>query len=147
MALFYSERTRCGECHAGLNFQGPIRSAADPQAQPIFANTGLYDVDGRGGYPPQDTGLMELTGRPQDNGRFRVPTLRNVALTAPYMHDGSIATLEEVIEHYNRGGRARPAAAARLTDPLIRPLRLKQREKADLQAFLQSLTDAEFPRP
>ncbi|HEV7633527.1 MAG TPA: MbnH family di-heme enzyme [Steroidobacteraceae bacterium] len=145
MALFYSERARCGQCHSGLNFQGPLRSAADPQALPVFANTGLYDVDGHGGYPQSDRGLIEVTRRAQDNGRFRVPTLRNVALTAPYMHDGSIATLAEVIEHYNRGGRARPAAAARLTDPLIRPLRLSQREKADLQAFLHSLTDQGFP--
>ncbi|MEP7313061.1 MAG: MbnH family di-heme enzyme [Pseudomonadota bacterium] len=145
MALFYSERARCGHCHSGLNFQGPPRTAADPQAQPIFANTGLYNADGHGGYPLADRGLMEVTQRRKDNGRFRVPTLRNVALTAPYMHDGSVATLAAVIDHYSRGGRERPAAAVKLTDPLIRPLRLTQREKADLQAFLQSLTDAGFP--
>jgi cytochrome c peroxidase len=140
MALFFSERTRCARCHAGINFAGPARTAKSPDVAPVFANTGLYDVDGRGGYPPEDRGLQIATGRAEDNGRFRVPTLRNVALTAPYMHDGSIATLGEVIEHYDRGGRARQGdRPAPLRDPLIRPLHLTAAEKAALEAFLRSL--------
>src|SRR4028118_222435 len=96
-----------------------------------FFNTGLYDLNGQGAYPPDNPGLFEFTGRladqgrvrgPRrapparpglfgftgrlaDQGRFRVPPLRNVALTAPYMHDGSIATLGEVLDHYTAGGR------------------------------------------
>lgn len=68
-----------------------------------------------------------------------MPTLRNVAVTAPYMHDGSLATLEEVVEHYDQGGRGHPD-----TDPLIRPLGLTPEEKSDLVAFLRALTDETF---
>lgn len=83
-----------------------------------FHNTGLYDLDGKGAYPAPNTGLLEHTGRPEDMGRFRAPTLRNVEVTAPYMHDGSIATLDEVIDHYAAGGRTiaagPPESAARI---------------------------------
>jgi cytochrome c peroxidase len=72
-------------------------------------------------------------------GKFRVPTLRNVALTAPYMHDGSLARLQDVIDHYARGGRKNPHQDSR-----VRPLSLSQAERADLVAFLESLTDREF---
>ena len=95
-------------------------------------NTGLYTV-----YP--DVGLARITGRDEDVGKFKTPTLRNVALTAPYMHDGSKKTLREVMEHYNRGGEPNLNA-----DPLIRPLGLSESEVDDLVAFLESLTDAQF---
>jgi cytochrome c peroxidase len=145
MALFFSARTRCASCHSGINFAGPVRTAAAPNVPPLYANTGLYDVDGRGGYPSADEGLKEVTGLAADNGRFRVPTLRNVAVTGPYMHDGSIATLRDVIDHYDKGGRARRAGhAAPLRDSLLRPLRLSAAEKAALEAFLRSLTDPQF---
>lgn len=147
MALFYSARTGCAECHSGILLGGPVRSARDPAPRAFYANTGLYDVDGRGGYPPADQGLKELTGREEDNGRFRVPSLRDVALTAPYMHDGSIATLAAVIDHYDRGGRARRVddatggrAGVTLRDARIRPLGLTAQERADLEAFLHALT-------
>jgi cytochrome c peroxidase len=139
MALFFSARTGCAECHSGINFSGPLIYEGHGKASAVFANTGLYDVDGRGGYPADDRGLIEVTHRPGDMGRFRVPTLRNVALTAPYMHDGSLANLEQVIDHYARGGRNNPRR-----DPRIRPLFLTPEERADLVAFLQSLTDREF---
>jgi len=70
-----------------------------------FFNTGLYNIDGTGGYPVTNVGLYEFTGDPRDMGRFRAPTLKNIAVTSPYMHDGSIATLDEVIDHYAAGGR------------------------------------------
>lgn len=111
MALFYSARVGCSQCHSGLNFSGPLRYQGRAHAAASRANTGL--------------------------GKMRVPTLRNVALTAPYMHDGSIATLDEVIEHYVAGG-------GRGADRRIRPLQLSVREKQDLVAFLESLTDQEF---
>ncbi|RIH86033.1 Cytochrome c551 peroxidase [Meiothermus luteus] len=121
MELFFSERGDCFHCHVGPEF-------TDDEPR----NTGLYTV-----YP--DVGLARITGRDEDVGKFKTPTLRNVALTAPYMHDGSKKTLREVMEHYNRGGEPNLNA-----DPLIRPLGLSESEVDDLVAFLESLTDAQF---
>ncbi|MGH7553120.1 MAG: hypothetical protein ACREMQ_08860 [Longimicrobiales bacterium] len=104
-----------------------------------FHNTGLYNLPGPVSYPSDNTGLYEQTGRPQDVGKFRVPTLRNIAVTAPYMHDGSIATLDEALDHYVAGGRT--------PNPLkstgLQPLTLTPDERKDLIAFLESLTDRE----
>jgi cytochrome c peroxidase len=139
MTLFYSARAGCSQCHSGINFSGPIVYEGHERQRALFANTGLYDVDGRGAYPKSDRGLIEVTHRGADMGKFRVPTLRNIALTAPYMHDGSLATLEAVLDHYVRGGRGNPHQDAR-----IRPLVLSPAERSDLLAFLASLTDREF---
>jgi len=149
MELFFSPRLGCGECHGGFNLSGPVAAEGAPPARAEFHNTGLYDVDGQGGYPAADRGLREVTGRPQDDGRFRAPTLRNVALTAPYMHDGSIATLEEVVAHYAAGGRAHaggeagPGGPGRRS-PRVSGFEIRREETADLLAFLDSLTDASF---
>jgi cytochrome c peroxidase len=139
MALFFSPRVGCAQCHSGINFSGPLIYEGHETQGALFANTGLYDTDGRGSYPANDQGLIEVTHRAADMGKFRVPTLRNVALTAPYMHDGSVASLEQVIDHYARGGHKNPRRDSR-----IRPLFLSQTERADLAAFLRSLTDREF---
>ena len=139
MALFFSTRVGCVQCHSGFNFSGPLIYQGHERQGALFANTGLYDMDGRGSYPANDRGLIDVTHRAADMGKFRVPTLRNVALTAPYMHDGSLATLEQVIDHYARAGRKNPHQDSRL-----RPLSLSQTERADLAAFLRSLTDREF---
>jgi cytochrome c peroxidase len=85
--------------------------------------------------PPGDLGLYEITENPDDRWKYRTPSLRNVALTAPYMHDGSLSTLGQVIEFYNRGG-----IDNELLDPLIRPLNLSEKEMGQLQAFLETLT-------
>jgi cytochrome c peroxidase len=85
--------------------------------------------------PPADLGRYEVTLAPADRWRYKTPTLRNVALTAPYMHDGSLSTLGEVVRFYNRGGHPDPDL-----DPLIRPLQLTDAEIAALVAFLESLT-------
>jgi cytochrome c peroxidase len=138
MALFYSTRAGCAQCHSGLNFSGPLIYEGHVAAA-AYANNGLFDMDGHGRYPANDRGLMAITRRAADMGKFRVPTLRNVALTAPYMHDGSLATLADVIAHYARGGRM-----TRRQDSRIRPLLLSQAERVDLVAFLESLTDREF---
>jgi cytochrome c peroxidase len=74
-------------------------------------------------------------------GMFKAPALRNIAVTAPYMHDGSIATLSEVLDHYAKGGRARVRGR---TDALLQPFAITEQEKADIIAFLESLTDQEF---
>lgn len=151
MGLFFSERAECYHCHSGLNFTASFQSVSSAGEQESFFNTGLYNVDGLGAYPETNQGLYEITGEPADMGRFRVPTLRNVALTAPYMHDGSIATLEEVIEHYDRGGRliedgdnAGDGALSPLKSELVFALGLTDQEKADLLVFLESLTDEAF---
>lgn len=147
MALFYSARIGCAQCHFGLNFSGPLRYRGLVQAPALMANTGLYNMNRRGAYPNDDRGLMDVTHKPADMGKMRVPTLRNVAITAPYMHDGSIATLEDVIDHYAQGGRQQPdgpTAENHLVDRRIRPLHLSTEERHDLVAFLESLTDPEF---
>ena len=105
----------------------------------VFHNTGLYDVDGHGAYPSIDRGLFDITAQKSDMGRFRAPTLRNVAVTAPYMHDGSVATLEEAILHYATGGKPSPFRSDR-----VRGFLMSVDERTDLVAFLQSLTDQRF---
>jgi cytochrome c peroxidase len=120
-ALFESSRTGCRDCHSGFNFTSYA-----------FENNGLYLE-----YP--DPGRFRLTGLETDRARFKVPSLRNVARTAPYMHDGSVPTLEAVVDHYDSGGQAHPNKSA-----LLRPLHLSGSEKAALIAFLHTLTDYEF---
>jgi cytochrome c peroxidase len=139
MTLFFSARIGCAQCHSGFNFSGPLIYEGHGKESAAFANTGLYDVDGRGSYPAGDRGLIEVTHHAGDMGKFRVPTLRNVELTAPYMHDGSLANLEQVIDHYARGGRRNPRQDSR-----VQPLALTPQDRADLVAFLRSLTDREF---
>ena len=117
----------------------------------IFQNTGLYNIRGEFSYPAPNTGLYEFTNRREDIGKFRAPTLRNIAVTAPYMHDGSIATLSEVIDHYAAGGRtitSGPSAGIGRDNPNkafnVAGFKLTDSEKSDLIAFLESLTDTEF---
>jgi cytochrome c peroxidase len=147
MALFYSARVGCAQCHFGLNFSGPMRYQGHAKALALFANTGLYSIDSRGAYPKGDRGLIEVTRKPSDMGRMRVPTLRNIALTAPYMHDGSVATLSDAIDHYAKGGRQLPDGPKprnHLVDRRIHAFQLSTTEKGDLIAFLESLTDPQF---
>lgn len=145
-ALFYSDRLNCGRCHSGFNFTDNTHRGGQRPA-PTFHNTGLHNIDGKGAYPGTDAGLRGRTNAPGDEGRFRTPTLRNIALTAPYMHDGSIATLPEVIRHhYARGGLAVHAGhgANPLRNPLIGGFSIADGEVDDLIAFLESLTDRDF---
>ena len=136
MRLFFSARLSCAECHGGFNLSGPSDHVGALPVELKFHNNGLYDVDGKGSYPAIDRGLIDLTHVEDDMGRFRAPTLRNIALTAPYMHDGSVPTLEAVVAHYASGGRPGPYRHPRLTGFAISPA-----EIADLVAFLHSLTD------
>ena len=137
LALFESARLGCRQCHGGFNLASSYDHTAMPNGGQIqFFNTGLYNVDGIGAYPAADPGLVEVTHDPRDMGRFRAPTLRNIALTAPYFHDGSAATLEAVIDHYASGGIASP-----LKSPFMTGFTLTAGERADLVAFLGSLTD------
>ena len=149
--LFFSERLECDHCHGGINFSAPTNHQGVEQARDQFENNGLYNIGGTGAYPSNNTGLFEFTRDPRDMGKFRPPTLRNIELTAPYMHDGSIETLEEVVDHYARGGRkieSGPLAGDGRESPyksaLVAGFRLTTEEKQDLLAFLRSLTDLEL---
>jgi cytochrome c peroxidase len=151
MDLFLSERFECHHCHGGFNFTLSTRHAGSTFAERPFFNTGLYNVDGAGAYPRGNTGAHEITGEPADMGAFRPPSLRNVALTAPYMHDGSIATLEEVIATYAAGGRlieeganAGDGRANPHKSGFVPGFSITALEQADLLAFLNSLTDETF---
>lgn len=132
--LFFSgEKAGCFQCHGGWNFSGPVRYAGGPAVEPEFHNTGLYEI-----YRAPNNGLERYSGQRADNGKFKAPTLRNIAITAPYMHDGSVSTLEEVLAHYARGGRAGHSANR---SSILRRLNLTAQERADLIEFLQGLTD------
>jgi cytochrome c peroxidase len=148
MNLFFSERLECFHCHGGFNFTDSSTHADVLVLSVGFHNNGLYNIGTSGQYPSDNTGLYNLTGERRDMGRFKAPTLRNIAVTAPYMHDGSIETLPEVIEHYVRGGRIiaeGPYAGDGSRNPyrseFVRGFELSVQEKADLIAFLEALTD------
>lgn len=148
MDLFFSERLECFHCHGGFNFTDSSTHANSLVESVGFHNNGLYNIDASGAYPPENTGLYDLTGERRDMGRFKAPSLRNIAVTAPYMHDGSIRTLAEVLEHYERGGRVitdGPYAGDGSRNPyrseFVRGFTLTAQERADLLAFLESLTD------
>jgi cytochrome c peroxidase len=113
-------RGGCTACHIGPNF-------TDEQ----FHNTGVAWRDGH----LADEGRFAISGKPQDHGAFKTPTLREIARTAPYMHDGSLATLEDVVEFYSEGGRPNPNL-----DPAIRPRNFTDEEKRALVAFLRTLS-------
>jgi cytochrome c peroxidase len=138
-ALFFSERLECFHCHGGFNFTGTVDYLDKGFAEVEFHNTGLYNLQGDTSYPADNTGVYDFTHEPEDIGKFKAPTLRNIAVTAPYMHDGSIATLENVIDHYKKGGLANPNKSE-----FVHAFALSNRERTDLLAFLKSLTDEEL---
>lgn len=128
--IYTTEKGDCFHCH-GFDGSGQFTDFT-------FHNNGL-DTDDE----MTDIGLMAVTGNPGDKGKFKTPTLRNIEVTAPYMHDGRFATLEEVIEHYDSGGK--PSSTV---DPLMKHvgtgLNLTAQEKLDLINFLKTLTDEDF---
>lgn len=151
MDLFYSERLECHHCHGGFNFTQSTVTADTAFDTSRFHNTGLYNIDGQGGYPANNTGLHDFTGDLSDMGKFRAPSLRNVALTGPYMHDGSVETLREVLEIYAAGGREIVEGQYR-GDGRLNPLKsgfmigftLSEQELQDVLSFLESLTDPQL---
>jgi len=125
--LFFSAPLSCFRCHGGFNFSGNTVSEKHSVTEPEFHNNGVSGAPG----------LFEFTKDPQDMGKFKAPTLRNVAVTAPYMHDGSLATLEDVLSHYAAGGGHNNPNQ----DPLIAGFTLSSQDRIDLIEFLKSLTD------
>jgi len=151
----FTDRARCAHCHpiaesyalftdqklhnTGIGYRQtmapPPRQRRVQLAPGTFITMDTTVVADASVPPPSDLGRYEISEDPSDRWKYRTPGLRNVALTAPYMHDGSIATLREVVEFYDAG-----AAPNELLDPAIRPLHLSDVEKSDLVAFLESLT-------
>jgi cytochrome c peroxidase len=115
----FNGKAHCTLCHGG----------------PAFSDQSFHNLGVGMDRPDADVGREAHTKNPADRGKFKTPGLRNVALTYPYLHDGSATTLREVIDLYNRGGVPNPNL-----DPLMLPLRLTERERQDLVAFLESLT-------
>lgn len=149
--LFFSQQLSCFRCHGGFNFSGTTVSEGHEVRDPAFHNTGLYNVAGPLAYPAPNLGIFEFTKDPRDVGKFRAPTLRNIALTAPYMHDGSVATLEQVLDHYSAGGRtvqSGPRAGVGHDnlnkDPLLGGFKVSGQDRNDLIEFFKSLTDDEL---
>ena len=125
--VIFNKKAKCIQCHFGANF-----------ATDEFRNIGLFD-----GRALNDSGRATVTGNPQDAGKFKIMSLRNVAVTAPYMHNGMLKTLRDVIEFYNDPGKIVPNAINR-DSLLAKPLGLTDQEKADLESFLIALTDRSF---
>jgi cytochrome c peroxidase len=159
MALFFGgtnaagveDAFECFHCHGGFLFSQSSDDEGQVFDQKFFMNNGLYNLDEDGSYPAGNEGLYDMSGDVEDKGRFKPPSLRNIALTAPYMHDGSIETLEEVLDHYARGGRLiedGPNAGDGALNPnkssLLNGFVMTEQEKADIIAFLRALTDEEL---
>jgi cytochrome c peroxidase len=153
-ALFFTDGVAgCFRCHSGFNFSDASVYEGSGNAPIAFHNTALYNMPLAFRYPWPNLGIYTQTRRLADVGKFRTPSLRNVELTAPYMHDGSVATLEEVLDHYAAGGRTiksgpfagrgheNPDRDARMTG-----IALTAQNRKDLLAFLRSLTDSELTR-
>jgi cytochrome c peroxidase len=148
MHLFYSTELQCGFCHSGRAIAGDQNSLTESVPVTEFHDTGLYNSDLEGRYPRVDTGLRTESNNATDDGKFRAPTLRNIVFTAPYMHDGSIATLSEVIDHYAAGGRASPrdnlhhdADVNTRKISLIKGFEISSDDRVALLDFLDSLSD------
>ena len=151
--LFNSEKMECFHCHSGFNFSDSTLHDKTVFVSRPFFNTGLYNLDGEGSYPAIDNGLFAVTQKAKDKGKFRPPTLRNIAYTAPYMHDGSIGTLEEVLAFYAAGGRhitSGEYAGDGRQNPnkseFVTGFSMSEQERDDLLAFLNALSDPIFIR-
>jgi cytochrome c peroxidase len=118
MDVFFSNNARCDSCHEGINFTNGK-----------YANVGI-GMD----KPNPDLGRYVVTQKEEDKGAFKTPTLREIARTGPYMHDGSLKTLEDVVEHYNKGGTKNP-----WLHQDVRELKLTDQHKKDLVEFLKAL--------
>ena len=149
--LFFSERLECFHCHSSSLFSDSVDWVGKLAPEMAFHNTGLYNLGGSGAYPAGNQGVYDVTGKASDVGRFKAPSLINIAVTAPYFHDGSAATLDAVIDHYAAGGRkqaegplAGDGTAHPNKSPFVRGFTLSPAERSDLLAFLNALTDQAF---
>jgi cytochrome c peroxidase len=150
--LFFHAPLSCSRCHGGFTFGGEtIYQTTDDGHGIEFQNNGLYNLAGKFSYPADNLGVYEFTHNPTDVGKFRPPSLRNVAVRAPYMHDGSLHSLDEVFNHYSHGGRivlegpnAGDGSKNPNKSPFLSGFTLTLQQRSDLKAFLESLTDEDF---
>lgn len=136
MALFFSNKMACSQCHGGINFNTPKLNAKN-----IFLKNGFflpYKTNVATKFS-EDFGLYNVSNNPKDIGRFRIPSLRNVLLTSPYMHDGNIETITEVLEKYSSGGMENAPK-----DERIRGFNITKQEKSQMISFLATLTDTSY---
>jgi cytochrome c peroxidase len=159
MDLFLSEKTKCSKCHTGVHFTDAAIQNEDNKSQPIFHDIGLYSTNEYNELSPDERGYFEISHKSSDIGKYRTPSLRNIARTYPYMHDGSIncntdkiknreeysdacatEALSKVIDHFMSGGKS----PSNKDTSLIHKFSLSSQEKMDLINFLKSLTDEEF---
>ncbi len=145
------ESAQCVICHQPPHFTDQVVDASTQRLTVRYHNVGLYNLDGKGAYPSPNTGAADITANQADMGAFRVPSLRNVEVTGPYMHDGSVATLEESVDILVSGGRNITSGVNRgdgrknpYKSDLVRDRGLSDQDKADLVAFLKTLTDERF---
>ncbi len=143
LKLFFSKKLNCSRCHSGTTFSIPEIKSKDGIIN-YYQNIGLYQI-----YPKQDEGLYSTTKNEKDKGKFKVPTLRNLAFTAPYFHDGSAITLEDVITVYEKGGRnitlgINNGDGRKNTNKsnLITGFQLTLQERTSLINFLYALSDS-----
>jgi cytochrome c peroxidase len=165
LALFFGGTTEAGvtdalecfHCHGGFLFSQASDHEQNTFDQKSFINNGLYNLDDDGSYPSGNQGIYDLSFDPADKGKFKPPSLRNIAVTAPYMHDGSIETLEAVLRHYERGGRLVPEGTMINGEDVsgdgrdnpnkstfLNGFEITDQEREDVLAFLRALTDEEL---
>jgi cytochrome c peroxidase len=125
--IFTSDKAKCFDCHSMEDF-----------TTDEFKNIGLYDGD-----KLNDVGLYNISKQENDKGKFKTPGLRNVGVTAPYMHNGMFTTLKEVVEYYNNPAKY-VKASINIDATLLKPLGLTKNEQSDLVAFLKTLTDKKY---
>ncbi|HMI78709.1 MAG TPA: di-heme enzyme [Ferruginibacter sp.] len=150
LQIFFSAELKCVSCHGGFNFSTPAITNEKGDTT-FYFNTGLYNTDGKGAYPAYDEGLYQVTKNKADMGKFRVPSLRNLLFTAPYFHDGSAASLTEVIDAYTNGGRKIRQGTDQgdgsknpFKHAFVKGFSITEEDRIDLISFLQSLSDTGF---
>jgi len=148
MKLFESEKLACSSCHTAPSF---TQATITMDINKVYVNTGLYNINEQNQYPTKDAGLYSTTKKESDNGKFKIPSLRNVAITSPYMHDGTVNSLSEVIDIYAKGGRTIDNGDYRGNgiynknkNSLVHGFTLSENEKNDLMLFLIALTDTSY---
>lgn len=146
LKLFSSDKLNCSKCHVPPSFTLTTKTN---DISKIYRNIGLYNINNQNVYPSNDLGIFTQTKDSNDIGKFKIPSLRNVLISAPYMHDGSVNTIEEVIDVYANGGRNNTTGIyigdGRINthkDALIKGFTISQEEKNDLLHFLNTLTDS-----
>jgi cytochrome c peroxidase len=144
--LFFSDKLNCKKCHSGNDFDEPEFTRMNR-----YQNIGLYNIGKDSLYANNDNGLQNETKDRDDIGKFKIPSLRNIAITTPYFHDGSASNLDEVITHYARGGRlidkGEFAGDGKLhpnKNQFVEGFKITDKEKKQLINFLNTLTDTSY---